>query len=29
MIEEQDRVIAEKRGMAPLKIKTIRRSNGK
>ena len=29
MIEEQDRVIAEKRGMAPLKIKTLRRSNGK
>jgi hypothetical protein len=29
LIEEQDRVIAEKRGMAPLKIKTIRRSNGK
>ena len=29
MIEDQDRVIAEKRGMTPLKIKTIKRSNGK
>lgn len=29
LIEEQDRAIAEKRGMAPLKIKTIKRSNGK